>query len=597
MSVAPDPHGREATPLDLIGWAEAVLSGADTPLPQVERLSHAIAVLALPEGSDAVAGLLFGLWAAPQPCPPVTMGTLVRAFGPEAAQVREAMALWGLIREMPLAGVSALGIALDESFADWLLGGSGLPPLHAGRFMMCPESPTLPDWPVSELAARIVEDAAPTTVCLTGPRGAGARALVGQIGAALGVRPICVDAEGLDGEGLAALARVAERQALLSLCPLFWTSGPRPDLPLPTRFPLCFQRDTGGADSTRRIIHRMGPLSPEAARVLWSEGESLPSEALTEIARDRAQTPAQIARARATLPRTLADARQALHAARHGDLPPWLTADNANLSWEDIVLPERVLAPMRSFCHEVRMASALWENPDRARHFPRGRGTLALLSGSSGTGKTMAAQVMARDLGMDLYRVDAGALTSKYVGETAQHLQAVLDRAEADGAMLFFDECDGLFGKRVETRDAQDRYQNADTNVLLAAVERYEGAAILATNKRENIDGAFTRRLRYAVDLPRPDAAARLQMWGLFLSALSPCGGAGCAALAGPMASRLDLTGAQIRNVVLTAVVEAMRRGEDAIAPPVLLDALDQELTKESRALSVQDREALLRHG
>ena len=145
--------------------------------------------------------------------------------------------------------------------------------------------------------------------------------------------------------------------------------------------------------------------------------------------------------------------------------------------------------------------------------YPRGRGISVLLSGPSGTGKTMAAEVIANDLGLDLYRIDLSRVVSKYIGETEKNLRAVFDAAEASGAVLLFDEADALFGKRSEVKDSHDRYANIEVSYLLQRMESYAGLAILATNMKSHLDAAFLRRLRYVVDVPFPDATARRLIW------------------------------------------------------------------------------------
>ena len=175
-------------------------------------------------------------------------------------------------------------------------------------------------------------------------------------------------------------------------------------------------------------------------------------------------------------------------------------------TWKDLVLPEKVRQNLEDFAFEAQERNRFWELATARRLFPRGTGLVGLFGGSPGTGKTMAAQVIAADLGLDLFRIDLATVVSKYIGETAKQLKQIFARAAMMNAVLLFDEADALFSKRTEVKDSHDRYANADTSYLLQLLEEYRGIAILATNKKQNVDAAFTRRIRYIVDFPRPDA-------------------------------------------------------------------------------------------
>ena len=163
--------------------------------------------------------------------------------------------------------------------------------------------------------------------------------------------------------------------------------------------------------------------------------------------------------------------------------------------WADLVLPDDTLTQLREMCERVALRHAVMERWGFERRFSRGKGVNALFSGSSGTGKTMAAEVMASELGLDLFRVDLAGVVSKYIGETEKNLDRIFDAAERSNGILFFDEADALFGKRSEVHDAHDRYANIEISYLLQRMEEYEGVAILSTNLRGNLDEAFVRRL------------------------------------------------------------------------------------------------------
>ena len=186
----------------------------------------------------------------------------------------------------------------------------------------------------------------------------------------------------------------------------------------------------------------------------------------------------------------------------------------------------------------------------------RGLGVTVLFSGESGTGKTFAAEVVAADLALDLYRVDLSQVVSKYIGETEKNLRRVFEAAEGSGAILLFDEADALFGKRSEVKDSHDRYANIEVSYLLQRMESYHGLAILTTNHKAALDSAFVRRLRFIVPFPFPDPAEREAIWRSVLPAAAPVSGLDFGALA-----RLNLAGGTIRNVALKAAFLAADAG------------------------------------
>jgi hypothetical protein len=165
-------------------------------------------------------------------------------------------------------------------------------------------------------------------------------------------------------------------------------------------------------------------------------------------------------------------------------------------TWDDLVLPDEPMGLMRQIASQIRDRHKVYDEWGFARTMNRGFGISALFSGESGTGKTMAAEVIANDLQLNLYRIDLSAVVSKYIGETEKNLRRLFDAAERGGAILFFDEADALFGKRSEVKDSHDRYANIEINYLLQRMEAFSGLAILATNMKSALDTAFARRLR-----------------------------------------------------------------------------------------------------
>ena len=224
--------------------------------------------------------------------------------------------------------------------------------------------------------------------------------------------------------------------------------------------------------------------------------------------------------------------------------------------WDDLVLPPSQLAQLRGLVDSVRHRATVNDAWGFADGHGRGLGTAALFAGASGTGKTLAAEVVAAELGLDLLIIDLSQVVSKWVGETEKHLARLFDTAEDSGAVLLFDEADVLFGKRTEVRDSHDRYANLEVGYLLQRVESFRGLAVLTTNARQTIDPAFLRRLRVVVSFPYPDAAARTELWRRAFPPRTPQRDVDPCALAS-----IDLPGGGIAAAALTAAYLGAARG------------------------------------
>ena len=213
----------------------------------------------------------------------------------------------------------------------------------------------------------------------------------------------------------------------------------------------------------------------------------------------------------------------------------------------------------------------------------RGLGISVLFAGPTGCGKTLAAEVIANELQLDLFRIDLSAVVSKYIGETEKNLRVLFDAAEGGGAILFFDEADALFGKRSEVKDSHDRYANIEINYLLQRMESYAGLAILATNAKSALDQAFLRRLRFVVEFPFPAAAERRKMWEKAFPPQTPT-----AELNFDRLARLSLTGGNISVIALNAAFQAARAGT-VVTMPIVLDAAKIEFRKLARPINETD--------
>ncbi len=416
---------------------------------------------------------------------------------------------------------------------------------------------------------------------LWGPDGDGKRAIAAsacaEIGALLYAR---VPSTGLDEPGL---ARLFTREAVLGGSALLVDCD---DLDL---------SDTAHASQLARLLDRVaGPLllstrergrvarrpallfdvgkpTPTEQRVLWTAAiggglfPPVPAPATTidclvsqfdlgAAAIERARTAAFAEPDVASDPvRALWDACRQQARPRLDDLAQRI---EGAAGWDDLVLPEAQRNVLREIAAHVRQRAKVYETWGFAGKGSRGLGVSALFFGVSGTGKTMAAEVLAEMLRLDLYRIDLSSVVSKYIGETEKNLRRVFDAAEEAAAILLFDEADAIFGKRSEVKDSHDRYANMEVSYLLQRMEAYRGLAILTTNMKSALDTAFLRRIRFMVQFPYPDAAQRAAIWARAFPPGTPTEELDLEKL-----SRLNVAGGNIRNIAINAAFLAAEAG------------------------------------
>jgi hypothetical protein len=297
-------------------------------------------------------------------------------------------------------------------------------------------------------------------------------------------------------------------------------------------------------------------LSPPAIRAAAREAEAIADEPLSERLWDACRR----------------HARPSLD-----DLAQRIDPD---AGWADLVLPPPQLAMLRQVAAQVRWRTRVYDDWGFAAGGGRGRGISALFAGPSGTGKTMAAEVLARELRLDLFRIDLSAVVSKYIGETEKNLRRVFAAAERGGAVLLFDEADALFGRRTEVKDSHDRFANIEISYLLQRMEAYRGLAILTTNQRRAIDDAFLRRLRFVVEFPFPGSSERASIWRHVLAGVVPT-----EALDHERLAQLAIAGGSIRNVALGAAFLAADEGTP-LRMDHILRAARSEYAKLERSLT-----------
>ena len=332
-------------------------------------------------------------------------------------------------------------------------------------------------------------------------------------------------------------------------------------------------------------VNKPGPADQ---RKLWQKtlGEAIPqdSSALDDLSqhfRLSARTifnTASLAAAKGDeTPRTLWDTCRSLSQPKLEDLAQRIIS---YAGWEDLILPDLQMRTLRQLAAQVWQRMKVYETWGFSSKGHRGLGISALFCGDSGTGKTLAAEVLAHELGLDLYRIDLDSVVSKYIGETEKNLKQIFDAADEGGVLLLFDEADALFGKRGEVRDSHDRYANIEVGYLLQRMESYQGLAILTTNLKSSLDRAFQRRLRFTITFPFPDSAQREVIWSKVFPAATPTHGLNLKKL-----SQLNMAGGNIHNIALNAAFLAAHGGTP-VEMGHLMEAARLEAHKIERPLS-----------
>jgi MoxR-like ATPase len=548
----------------------------------------------------------------------VTEPLAARLFGhgrtgpwtPESALYR-----WQLIHARDAGPGEPAALACDPQVRDWFLGRHTLDASLVGIARIVGVRDPLATWPLQRAielfqgALRRDHGPTPLRLVLSGPPGSGRRTFAAAVAAGLGLRLLAIDGDAIDESDWATCFLRAQRQAFLDRCALVWQGDGALRRPWPhvvPLFPVQFVvAEPGQAPLALdgAVAHRLElpPINADDRRRLWAEHLDAASgwkpEDLERLANRYRATAGEIAGVARKGVRTAAEAARGVREATRDRLGNLAQRLECPFGWRDLVVADPLRDVLEDMVFEATARGPFWERRGARRLFPQGRGLVALFSGMPGTGKTMAAQVIAARLGLDLYRVDVSAMVSKWVGELAQNFERLLVRAAPLNAVILFDEADTFFSKRtVDVRDAQDKFANIDAGHLMIAIEKYDGIAILATNLKSNVDPAFLRRIRYVVDFPKPDAKERREIWRQVVAGLvTPDIFEPIAPALDHLAANVEATGAQIKYAVLAAAFTAARRRE-ALALPHLLRGLNRELVKEGRSLAGRDQERLLAH-
>lgn len=425
-------------------------------------------------------------------------------------------------------------------------------------------------------------------IYLRGPYGVGRRSTAEVVCREQGLRLLVVDLERLTSDGDSSCAkafRFIQREAKLQQAAVYWKGF---DTLLPEEKKALFMTFLGALEDRPALTFLAGERLWEPADALrdapfaclalrkptfaersqiWSAAlnGSHPVDADVDIAalatkfkftggqiQDAAVTAENLARLRdaETVQITTHDLYEACRLHSNQKLATLARKITPKYKWDDIVLPADRFEQLRELCNHVKYRDRVYGEWGFDRKLSLGKGLSVLFAGPSGTGKTMAADIIAGELSLELYKIDLSTVISKYIGETEKNLSRIFTEAETSNAILFFDEADALFGKRSEVKDSHDRYANIEIGYLLQRMEEYEGVVILATNFRKNLDEAFVRRLHFTVEFPLPTGADRRRIWAGMWPADTPRDPALALDF---MAWHFELTGGNIRNIVLAA--------------------------------------------
>jgi len=509
---------------------------------------------------------------------------------------------WRLVKETPSRTGEPSSFECDPFIKNWFLSADETDETLVSFTSLQPVLKPLQQWPIQRTVHEIEKILHNTgtkklRVFVEGAEQSGRRSFAAIVSHALGFPLLSLHADRVPETNWQQAYLYAQRQAFLShtallwhgatMCERYWSSF------IPA-FPLQFV--TGEEDDyllpedgfidMRVVLPR---ISVEERHELWKknvpDSKNWDTNDMQEMVLRHDTTIGQIASIGQRMTATISEAYEALNADSSRRLGILARQMNSNFTFDDLVLPESIRSGLEDFIFEASERILFWEEANTKRLFPQGRSLIGLFTGIPGTGKTMAAQVIASSLKLDLFRIDLSMVVSKYVGESSKNLERIFSRAKNMNLVLLFDEADSLFGKRTDIKDAHDRYANTDTNYLLQAIESYPGIIILASNKKSNIDDGFTRRLRYQFDFPKPDADERLTIWRKIIGELA--GDEICSNLDGDLfrlSGLVEITGAQIKQSILSAIFMARREKSD-LKTAHLLRGLERELAKESKGL------------
>jgi AAA+ superfamily predicted ATPase len=594
----------------LKGQAAASPSEAEGPDSALDRLAHVFALgpferelLLLAAGVEMDAELAAAVAEARSGRAGMSFGLALGLFAAQGLAHWSAIAPqaplrhWRLLELDDPGSLTASRVRIDERILHALAGITCFDPRLAA--LMHPQRSAALMAPgqrqQAEGLAHTLRGSGPGTVLLSGGDATGQTdvAHAAAAGLGLGLQVLALQDLPEAAAEQQALALLWQRETALSAVALAINcSGGTTDGTRLLRWLALLQQGPGGlpclvfvcAPEPLAVPHtlalRVDKPAPDEQLALWQRAlhgrSSDPADPLPQRLATQFRFSAQEIAERAALPQAAAQLWQHCREAARPRLEALAQRVQSRAGWQDLVLPEPALQALRLIAAQLQHRHRVHADWGFAERSGRGLGLSALFFGDSGVGKTLACEVLANELALDLYRIDLSAVVSKYIGETEKNLRSVFDGAEDTGAILLFDEADALFGKRSEVKDSHDRYANIEVGYLLQRMEAYRGLAVLTTNQRAALDPAFLRRLRFVVNFPFPDQAQREAIWRCSFPAAMPRGEIDYTKLA-----RLPLAGGAIHNIALNAAFFAAADGTPVqmahLAQAAQLDAAKQE--------------------
>ena len=502
--------------------------------------------------------------------------------GPASALVRWQLALpaaeSGLAWHSSSPWIADLDVAAFlAGYVDWqqLRNGISIPDVESLE-CLCPE-----------LLAEICEAVSAVTamgceVELVGRPGSGRRTLLTQVATALGRRPALLATSGD--------VRALRAARLIDAVPIWIDDGEAPiGVDMAPGGLTMVAREAPAANAPNGIV-RLGWTMPRTLRPqrqqLWSDRSITPAPRLVQ---EWELTPADITAGAAASSAGPALAMRVIRDRLRAGTLASMTVLDCPYEWADLIVPVHVSEQLRQLRDQVLLTHEVLDGWEFRRLVPTAAGVTALFAGPSGTGKTMAAQVLARSLELELFRIDLAEVVNKYIGETEKRLAAVFAECERSNVMVLFDEADALFGQRTRVQDAHDRYANIEIDYLLQRLDSFRGVAILATNRKSDLDSAFLRRLRTVIDFVAPARLERLRLWQQSLLERTSGGEQITDSLDYEwLASNLELTGAEIKAAALSAAFEARAAGR-VITTGHVLAASRRELSKRGASVRLDN--------
>jgi ATP-dependent 26S proteasome regulatory subunit len=602
--------GPSAEPLPKPDWPDNQPSPALETLCRVFRLSDfergVVLLCAAVELEPALAHTCAALQGSP-PRPYPTFNLALRTLANphwDALTPMAPLRHWQLVEVQEEDVLATRPLRLDERILHYLMGIAYVDPALDGLLTAVPAAEQLPS-SQQALATRLQQlwsrkgDGATPLVHLCGAEATSRSAIAASACQALVLRLYSLNAADLptDGEVRNLLRRRWDREAALSNSALLIHSSALSEREHPPALIPFLQRIR-----SRTVVSTLEPVSfsqrnlvrldvvrpnPVEQSALWREalGKLAPKHngQIGKIVSQFDLEPLQIRQAIASVQLTDSPDSALWNACRQQarvaleDLAQRLVPV---ATWEDLVLPELQKRTLEEIVAAVNQRSQVYETWGFSQKSSRGLGISALFAGSSGTGKTMAAEILARALQLDIYRIDLSAVVSKYIGETEKNLRRIFDAAEQGGVILLFDEADALFGKRSEVKDAHDRHANIEVSYLLQRMEAYRGLAILTTNFKSALDPAFLRRIRFVVPFPFPDIAQRQEIWQRVFPEKTPTHELNYSKLA-----RLSVAGGNIHSIAMNAAFLAAAENAP-VQMPHLLRAAQSEYAKLEKPLA-----------